>query len=718
MAETDRTSIPDKPDLKEGSLPKQFGSFNNLAGDEKLVKQFRQWAYKQFLYFKGQDQRKKFVDNGGIMDKADRMYRVALNRDTASAQHQNTLSDVASTMYFRQVRTVTAGEIAVFFSVDDTLPAEYKPEINTTEYTMTDGEDIATQQNILEAYTFDEDKRKEKIKDILLRNNKYGQAMVSIEWDHRAEEIEERIPTKVDPETGKPIAFKFETRTRVVADWPSLIEHDLQDCYFDAQLDDMRKQRCFLKANQRAYEEYVAQQSAGFIMNVGKLSAAQLYSQDESENMERRLANSEENATTEPTGLFREWQVFGVVPIKETGDGKGKWDHEKTVPTLYWATFAGDISSDNAVCLRLRKFDEIPYKLLHSHRDDKGAYHMGYASILSPLYWQVTTNMNQAVDNVTMRNKAPWTADGPVLTRDLTFRQNRLIKTARGVSLKRVDVPDTTGITLALHDKIETDADKTAGTDRPILGEPLGSRTSATEAKQVYDQATLPLDDKTSYVADQIFPWMFERDAKLWRKWGDPDVVLSVSHNQEIKQVMPGKLYGPLKTKVTAVSRFKNNLLRRQEINGFIQSALPSAAPVMGQQGSREFWRQTFKIFGFENVPKLVPEDGDYDARSRQLQEIHMIMNVGQWVEPSTMENHDAHIAVLDPLIREYELLPEYDVDAERLRMLRAHLQIHKNFVAESQAQLAQVGGGEQARGLPGEIAGNFTEAQEGALSA
>ena len=91
---------------EEGSLPAQHKNRKNLAGDKALCDKFLKVAGSRWRHFDSQDQRQAQMESQGVMDTADRMYRVALNRDTANPQHMNTKSDVTSTMFFRIIRTV------------------------------------------------------------------------------------------------------------------------------------------------------------------------------------------------------------------------------------------------------------------------------------------------------------------------------------------------------------------------------------------------------------------------------------------------------------------------------------------------------------------------------------------------------------------------------------------------------------------------------------
>ena len=718
MAERDLASVPEAsavPDV--GNLPSYYDKINNLAGDEELCKKVRKWCATNIEHFRSQGERKKQVDSGGINDMADRFYRVAERRNTSSKQHQNTHSDVASTVFFKAVRTITAGQQMMFFNGKD-LPATFEPEFNTNEFTSKQGKDIAEQQNLLETHTFNQDEREAKLKKSLLWNQVYGQEMISNEWAREEITTKERVPIQfTNDEDMMPVAFERRDVTRV-KEGPRVIRHPLKDCYFDAKIDDMNAQRLLAVLQENNWESLAGDQKAGFIMNVDKLNAGMLSTGDDTETFDDKTDNKDDNATPEGSGNFKVWQCWCRIPVSENKKkGRGKWDAKKNAPVLYWATFVGDING-NAVCVRLIKnpyhHGEIPFKLLHAIDDDSGAYHLSWASILDSIYWQIVTNLNQAADNVNLRNKAPLIKMGPVYTRDLTYRQNMVIDIARGSTLETMKVPDTTQITLALHDILVRDLEQTTGADKPILGQALGARTSATEAKQVLDQALLPLDAQASYVADQLFPWLYRLDAKMWRQYSNPKEVLSITHNNLIMPVKPAELWGPFNIKVTAVTRFRNNAIQRQNLNSFLQNNLAQAGPLMGEKGQRELFKDVFQIFGLDRADEYFPDDADFDARRRAKQENHKIFIIGEPDEPLPNENHGAHLSEHRPTLAEYENLPDAEIDPERIRMMKNHIQVHENFSSQSAAQQQ---GGEQQQGLPGEIAGNQIEAEEGSIA-
>ena len=724
------TVLPDEDSApEEGSQPKHHETLNNLAGDKELADAFWSWSKSQYQRFASQPQRKKFCGDNGTMDQADRMYRMAERRDTTSDQHQNTKSNMPSSVYFRAVRMITTSLNAIFFDKVH-LPAKYEPEVNTTDFQADEGTIIAEQRNLLQQYTFDEDKRRQKCKDVNLWAAKYGITIVSDEWDYRTEEKTERVVTARDSE-GRPTEFNFEKKKRVIADWPSLSINDVKDCFFDAQIEDESKWRAFFRSAQDTYEHLANMQENGQIMNVGKITSAQLYQGDNytDDVQQQRHDNADEDAVSEQTGLVRVWHCWGVVPIREMPKrkGRGKWEPGKVVPSLYWGLYAAADMGGPAVPLLIVKnpnhHGKLPYKKVYTHKDNKGAYHMGFPTQLPSHYYQAVTNINQANDNVNMRNNAPMTINGPVHTSDLTWRSNKVINLGRGTVFERQEIPDTTAITMPMVDWVERDVEKTTGADQNVQGQIAFARTSATQVKQDLDQALQPIDEMADYIGTQFYDWLYEMDAALWDQYADPDTVVMVSHQNQMIEVRPAELWGPVKIKVTAVSRFRNNTLRRQEVNSFIQNALPLAAESMGPEGRRNFFMDAFDLFGFDNTARYFPSLVDIDARERAIEAIYKMTQLDppQWTEPQEGQNHPAWLTELKYASAMYARLPQAERNEEGLRMLQAQIQLREQLMQNAQAaaqqQTAGGGGGLGQPQLPGQATGQLIQGEEGAVT-
>jgi len=713
--------IPEGKNLPEPkSAPRKFGTLNNLAENKELSDKVVAWLGTQLERFRGQDQRKHFCDEGGVMDVADRMARVALRRDTTSDQYQPTLSNVACTAFFKGIRAMTAGERSVFFQGTQ-LPGRYEPLLASYEAMTDDSRAVCEQRNMWAEYIWEHDARRQKVGDILYFNNKYGQQLVSEEWVYEERTVTERTRNKDG-------SFAFKTSKRITKDWPTVLRHDLKNCYFDAQIDDMQLQRCILREDPVAYETLLGEYLGGRIKNLDKVTASHMYVKDHNEEAhDARSKNAGENATQTKTGLLKQWTCWARLPIQEK-DGKGTWDETK-VSSLYWCTYIGENLS-SGIPVRILKnpyhHGRNPYLLLHAYPDDKGAYHVSPCETVLSLYWQAVTNWNQAHDNITLRTRAPMVTDGPVRTRDLMYKANKLIEIGRGVKFEPVKVPMTTEITMSVAQALEQDIYATLGTDKPILGMPMLGRTSASEAANVYEQARVPLLEKADDNGQQLFQWMFEMDAALSEQYVDPDLCVSLTKSDVLKEFKPSEIYGPFKVAVVAVTEFETKTEKRRSLNSFMQSgAWDKLAPSMGKQGEHVAARIMWSEFGFPKLNEVFPPNGDYDAIRVAINESDSMLNYGQYEEVEQQENHRAHLFVHEQAQGEYDYLPDVDQDQENVRRHRGHIQKHKAFMEQQQNMMApqqQIGPGqpqeqapEMQEGLPGELNANPIEAQAGA---
>lgn len=711
MATNTSMAVPDaKAAPKEGKLPSHFTKRNNLAGDKDLCNAVLGYISERFENFKTRDARKKFVDKGGVMDNADRAWRVALNRDTSSAQYQNSLSDVASSVFHRAIRSLTAGENAVFFQ-GEALPARYEVNLNTDDYTPQDGRALAEKRNLVRDYTWEKDDRRIKIKRGNLYKNKYGQQLWGIEWAFE----KEKRKVKVQQPDG---TIKRVEREVITKEWPRLCEYDVKDFYADAYINDIQDQRVTIHYFERGYEWLAMNQAQGHFMNVEKVSAADLNDGETDEQLEARRTNAGETPETQATGRLSVWECWARLPIKETGDGKGKIDRSQ-IPQWYWCTFSGGTRQNmsGATCLRIIKnpFDhgKLPYFMDYAYHDDKGMYHVAPWNLVESAYWQVVTNYNQAIDNVTLRNRAPYIADGPIRTRDLTFLANKVIKVAKGTTLSPITVQDTTQITMQMADRLEQEIKDALGITQTIEGTPLGGRTSAAEASNDLDQAQKPLMQKADENGQAFYGWLMEMDAELWDQFARPDLSLVVSHQEQTKDVIPAEMYGPIKVKVTAVTEFENTTTQRREINAFIQGGgYDRAAEIMPVEAKSLWWRQTGERLGFKRVAELFPPVGDRDSLRRASEESWAMLNGAEFIAAEEGENHSAHLGQHESFLHEAEFVPELREQPEIINNLRAHIEQHKAMQSQqaSQRQTENIQGGSNAA-----VASNELEAAAGA---
>ena len=730
-----RTSIPNpryapKPESKPAYKP----SIPNFADNEETVKKTLEWVKGYLADFKVQGAWTKAETND---DAADEMYRAALTRTQvetdASANKEDTRSNVSSTSYYRILRVITAGETAVMLGNEDDLPVVYEPDPDTDDYREDEGRRIAEDQNMLLAYTFNAAKIRDKIRRILLFGNKYGNQLIEARWDYRRQKRRERVPTGfTDDGEGnrRPKGFTVKELDRVIADWPDLIRHDMKDSWFDAMIDDIQNQSCVIVRKYKQLGELWQLQRVDEFKNVGDITTAHLYNgeQHNSTMTERQTNAGEEPDTTRQTTLFDLYDAWIRLPVNpETG----KWEPDKQIPKWYNVVFVGDLDG-KPVCAKLSPnthfCEQIPFLLYHSHDDDKGALHMGYAILLKCLYMMETTVFNQTFDNNTLRTQKPLIADrGSLSVRDKTFTAggNRVWwKRPGAADPHEMDIQDTTQQSIPLLATIQENTKETAGANKPFLGEAMGSRTSASEAIGVLEQAIKPALEDTKYKANQLLPFVAFWVKEMWREFGDPRRRLMVTYQNEQREIKPAELWGPLNTRVVSIKRFQDNILRRREEDQMLNIIVPLmlSSRATGQQGVKVFFRQVLKNRSYDDVDKILESGSKFDAHHIADGENDAILFGGVYDLPKEGEDHEAHIERHKPFLASYLLLPEEEQNPASARMMKQHIQMHETFIERAEAGAAnaamtgQMPAEAGAPRSPGEAAGDMMGAEAGAM--
>ena len=733
---SDLITIPEeKYAPKPGAAPSHIKGVPNYADNEESVGKALDWLRQYKQHFDQQGQRTQYDTQA---DCNDEMYRAAKTRAAmdaeASANTEDTRSNVTSTAYYRSVRSRTAGEATVILGNDEDLPMEYEPMLDAEDYREDEGMRIAEDQTALLAYTFEVAKMRPKIADALLWANKYGNRVQEMYWDRRVEERTERVPSEFaenEDGTRRPTKFKWETKKRVIADWPAYRDWDLKDCWFDTMIADMQEQSCVITRCQKQLGDLWQLQASSLFKNVGKITTAQLYgSEGEGDTLGARQSNAGENGDAdEPTTLFDVYRAFIRLPID---DATGKWEPKKVLPHWYETWWAGQLDGGTMVCLALspnRHFNKkIPLDFLHSHHDDKGAIAMSFGTLVKCLDAQSRTNFNQAIDNITERNWAPWIATrGSINQRSMVMvaGHNKVWFKKPGASdPKIVDVPDTTAITMQMHDKIEELIKDTMGTNKPFLGEPMGSRTSASEAKMVFEQAVKPALVDAQYKADQMLPFIAEWCYEMWRQFGDPKRTVFVTYHGVQREIKPAELWGPLNIRVTSIKRFQDNLIRRQEEDNLLNVLMPTLEKYATPKGITQILDDVLRNRDFQNVggPGFWKTPDDFDARHVAKSENQAILFQGVTDYPKPEENHEAHLAEHNPTLATYVLLPPDEQDPDAIRRMKMHIQMHKDMAAQAEqsaaasAQQAPMNEG-AAPQLEGEALGDMQGAVEGAAA-
>lgn len=734
------------PDAKSAPKPRPRPSYKpeilNFAGNKESVEKALKWIQPLVSKYEGQGSRSKFDKN---CDAADEMWRMAQTQtQTDSDQSDNkdaARSNLPSSTFNRTHRIITAGEKAVILGNEEGLPLAYDPISGVDDYTAEEGERIARDQEFLMAYTLDAagntgntDSMREEIGRTLFYLNKYGTQLIGIDWREERADILERVPTFHPADPDDPDAprrrkgSKWENKSRIICDWPALVRPDMKDVLFDTQIKNEQLWPLLSMRGQTQLANLWGMQSNGDIMNVGDITKSHFYQGEStgtlSDQLDARQSNAGEDGDTQaPNGLVDCYTIWVRLPI----DVKtGTWNEKKKLPTWFKTLWAGDIRG-TPLCLMMSPNPTftpyLPYKLLHSHEDDKGAIGIGLSTLLESFVAMEKYLLQNAFDNIRERTWAPWICEyGSVSKRDKTYDPD----TGRELWWKQqgaedpheITVTDTTGTVVSFHELIQKLSDDTGGVNKTLQGEPLGSRTSSNEASNVYEQGMKPALVDAGFKAGQILPFVGFWVQRFWRLFGDPRRTMIITHGGETREIKPTELWGPLRVRVTSIKNFMDSIISRQEENQFLSTVYPLMQERMAPEAKDEMFRQVAKNRQvFTGVDKWFGGGGDADAKKNAQAETEAILMNGVRDDvPQQGENHTVHLSVHEPHVAEYGLFP--DADPEAVQAMDLHIQQHKNMAGQQGAAQGapQAAAPESAPRNAGEAAGDMMGAAGGAL--
>ena len=707
----------------------------NHADKPELAQKIAALAYEKLEIFREQTARERFEEN---MQTADRMWRASKvrARTTATDNQEDTLSNVASTEFNQSVRTTTSAlNSTMFYGAE--LPVKYEPVPGSRDFmNNAEAQRIADGQNLWLRYNWDKDGYTDKLKRANFYVVKYGVECLEMVWDYCAEKRTERVPTAFD-EKGKPTAYTFQKKKRIVADWASVIRHDMKDTFFDAYITDLQDQSCVLFQGQSPKEDLRRRDVAqgGEYLNTDKITDAQLFIGDRDEVEDDRQVSASEGADNRNTGNIGTWRFWVRLPVDPDS---GAWD-DKRDRVWFECVYACNNLNDATVPLLIRAnphyCGKLPVKLVYRREDDKGAYHLSDAELAECLYEEHTSLINGMFDNITLRTRKPFVAEkGNVLSRNLTFRQaNQRIWVKPGTgttALREIDIQDTTAVALPAVAMVREDMRRTLGTDRPISGEYAGARTSATEVSQVAQQAIKPLVEDVYFVANQVLPWVAWWTMELERQYADPEHSVWVKQQNAIVELKPAELYGEVSIRITSLGEFENDAMKRQAMTNFVQGAFPLFQPLMGKRGATAFAKESTKAFvpGVD-VNEFFPAPKNADTVEAAWAENAAILLQGVEDYPKPEEDDETHLSIHEPYLAKYKLLPDDEQNPRNVQIMELHNQMHRDFMQQELAgaaprnpqqtalpsQLSPAGAAPAL--LPGEVQGDLGGEVGGAIA-
>jgi hypothetical protein len=683
--------------IEEASEQAQvFDYGENLAGNKEIADKVRDLASRYFDRYRS--------EHDDMQDKvwkiADFMYRCGRNNALRTAkQTDETRANTGSTLFFRQVRTLASQLVAILNSRPE--PYKYVPIYTSNLFSKyEEGKALAEQVNTLDKWTRKNDDWGKKTTEALFQLVKKGNLPVVVMWDRVVAKRMAKRPIRVpNMEGGEEIVgYEFVEEERTVRNQPTLKVWPVEDFYADRTIDNLQDQNCIIMRSIVNYSDLYDGQVSGYFSNVEELDASDVFL-GETQN-DARVDRAQNLNLPFPddmqTNNFKRWDVFVRVPI-----ANGQWNEKENKPVWHWCTMVGDDLTSSKVIQVRRNYDpddEFPGFMWHCLPDDDGElYHMGYAQALESNYEEQTTAKNQAIDNKTLKNRRPLMAvRGEVYTPDLRYEKDKVIFVENQNSLREMQVADIINDNLGITSYLDDDSNRTAGTDKPIVGEPLGGRASATEAQNVFDQASKPHIVLAKYaLSDQFLPFVAKKFRKYWEMFAIEDQVVELTGEKGIEQVKPFYLHGDYDIQADVVEEFDTNITKQQNISWMLQTVLPIAGDKLNIQ---EVAKEVFALSGFKNTQNWFKNDSNVDAEFVARGE-NQQMQAGSSVMVEEGQDHEAHLRVHKAFKLQWRGL---ESEAPWMALLDQH-------IAETEAAIQQAGMAQmmammgQMQGAPGQ---------------
>ena len=718
-------------EMTEQSVPKvDDGTRLNFADNEELVKKAREVAVAGYEHNK--TNRYEYEE---IWRLADDMYKTGQNASIRERERQRTDRQAAngesadtrdltltkaykkgSTLFFRQVRTLASQILSVLQSKPD--PYKYAPIYGTSSFaSRQQANDLAEQHNLLNRWARKRDKFDLKCTDLIFKLIKYGNQPICVGWNRNHAKRIIRVPIygqATSPDQDPPIVgYEFDTGVKMVENQPSLGIIPLENFWPDPAVGCIQKQTCIVVDDYLPLSIIQQNEIANkFYVNTDKITKDDEWdgARDDSRIDADRALSSGLDSDVDRTnsGLYKTTDVYVMLPMDE----KGKWD-EKLPMQKYWLTFVGNSLSD-AKCVRFERNpdpeDEWPIEMLHALPDDDGKlYHFGYAEALRGDFEEQSTTRQQMIDNRTLQMNKPLKAiQGEVFNKDLRFGKDKIYWVEKENSLTEFGVIDVQQSGLLHLSYFDDDANRAAGTDKPLMGEYAGARTSATESSIVSQNAANPHIMLAKYVLHRFLEFHARKSLWLWQIYGDNDQVHSLTEKQIERKVMPGNLFGEYDVEINLVDEFETNALNIQTMTQAVQTLVPLFSGVMDlpKVGADVFG----KIVKGIDVLQWFKTNGNKDAIQLADHETRAMVDGGTVLSPAEGEAHDVHLNR-----HEAELTKWLGAEDQNpnLVILKRHIAMTKGL-KQMEAQMANM-----MRQTPNAMTGNQTpgEAQGNALA-
>lgn len=295
--------------------------------------------------------------------------------------------------------------------------------------------------------------------------------------------------------------------------------------------------------------------------------------------------------------------------------------------------------------------DRVPiFGSAHMPTLDDGAYSSAIGTILESHYSQICKSLVQFLENKDWCNDPPVEIvhNSPAMNKDINKVGARIPVLSQN-DIKRREPFDTSNNTVQFLEYVREQAKVSSKATEAILGNAMGSRTSATEANNVFQTAMSGITTDVNLFTQDIHGGYAERVWEYTGYWVDPDVLRTITGSYGFA-ILPEHLQIRLGVVCDAGSQFIESIQRQQQIQYLLQAFPFGTTEINRAYLADELLRE----WRFKNVSRIV-NDGGRDAQIQQANMEACMIYQGEYVPVDPEQDHNIAIKVLTSYLKDRE---------------------------------------------------------------
>jgi hypothetical protein len=372
--------------------------------------------------------------------------------------------------------------------------------------------------------------------------------------------------------------------------------------------------------------------------------------------------------------------------------------------------FGVGLTSGQVEIIRLQEnyypHNSLPiYGSAHMPDYDSGQYSPAIGQILESHYTQLCVALNQFLDNKDLLNDPPVKiqVNSPSMNRDLHKKGAKNPVNSMN-DYEDAALTDNTGTTTAFVQAVREQAQTSSKAVDAILGKAMGSRTTATEASNIFEAAMSGVTTDINLFNHDISGGYATRVWEYAGLWVDPDVLAAIT-GQYGFAIKPEHFLIRLDIDWAIGSTYIESMTRQTNYRYMLETGRGDPAV-----NTAYLWKQLLEEWGIPNADRIINDQG----QMQQIQEANdqaASTYLGDLVMVDPDQQHDLAIQVKLAYLKDRKSVwntnPKYAANApmlvEQIKQHQMYLQLEllrQMAQAEAQGQPGMLGGGSSLQPL------------------